>query len=53
MKKPVDHYFHTIKRKRTIKEIDADFDEYLKQFEPKIIRTYIENGKEVNVYESR
>jgi hypothetical protein len=35
------------------KEVDKRLEEWLQQFRPKIIHTYIENDKTVTVYEPR
>ncbi len=39
--------------KKRMKDIERELDEWLKQFEPKKIREYKENGVTVNVYEAR
>lgn len=43
----------TIRGKKTMKEINREFAEYLKQFDPKKIREYEENGVTIKVYEKR
>jgi hypothetical protein len=43
----------TIRGKKTMKEINREFAEYLTAFAPKKVREYEENGLMIKVYDRR
>lgn len=48
----LDTYFHTKVHKKP-SQMRKEFDEFLKQFQPKAIEEWYENGVKVTKYESR